>query len=101
MFVHDLMLSFMSPSLPPSPFISVLLTADAQAWSSRGSLLSVSESDFSRDVLNDLSYICQLNQENKVVDSYLYVTFSVLSRRIGHSSRSWLLVRGWLLHDRN
>lgn len=44
--VHDLMLSFASPSLPPSSFKFVLSTADAQAWSSGDSLLSVSESDF-------------------------------------------------------
>lgn len=89
------MLSFTSPSLPPSSLKLVLSTADAQAWSSRDSLLSVSESDF-----HEMHEMCLIIYVNGIKNSYLYVTFSVLARRIGHSSRSWLLVRGWLLCER-
>lgn len=46
MFVYDLMLSFAPASVPPPSFKLVWSTADAQGSSSRGSLLSVSVSDF-------------------------------------------------------
>lgn len=91
--VHDLMLSFASPSLPPSSFKLVLSTADALVRSSGDSLFSVSESDFSQDarnVLNDLR-IYQWNQENKATDSYL---IRYLQYRLKNKPFVLLLVAG-------
>ena len=70
MFVHDLMLSLASAASTMPPSSLALSAADALAcWSSRGSLVSASASDFHERCIEWVKswYMSKWNQENKVV----------------------------------